>query len=72
MNFYSLIQPFTNSTIKQSGMIKIGIDIMGGDFAPLETTLGAIAAVKELPPQEVHIVLIGDEKKYSLYLKITE
>ena len=44
-------------------MIKIGIDIMGGDFAPLETTLGAIAAVKELPPQEVHLVLIGDETK---------
>ncbi len=43
-------------------MIRIGVDIMGGDYAPLETTLGAIAALNDLSPQEVHLVLIGDEK----------
>jgi glycerol-3-phosphate acyltransferase PlsX len=32
---------------------------MGGDYAPLETTLGAILAFKELP-SDVEIVLIGD------------
>jgi glycerol-3-phosphate acyltransferase PlsX len=46
-------------------MIRIGVDIMGGDYAPLETTLGAIAALKDLSPQEVHLVLIGDEKKIT-------
>jgi len=46
-------------------MIRIGVDIMGGDYAPLETTLGAIAALNDLSPQEVHLVLIGDEKKIT-------
>jgi glycerol-3-phosphate acyltransferase PlsX len=40
--------------------MRIGIDIMGGDFAPLETTLGAIQARRELGP-EFTLVLIGDE-----------
>jgi len=42
--------------------MKIGIDIMGGDFAPLETTLGAIQAQKELGPG-YQLVLIGNEKE---------
>ncbi|MEO8151292.1 MAG: phosphate acyltransferase PlsX [Bacteroidia bacterium] len=42
--------------------MRIGLDIMGGDFAPEETTLGAIAAQKELPA-DVRLVLIGDEAK---------
>jgi phosphate acyltransferase len=40
--------------------MRIGIDMMGGDFAPLETTLGAIQARKELDPSYT-IVLIGNE-----------
>jgi glycerol-3-phosphate acyltransferase PlsX len=40
--------------------MKIGIDIMGGDFAPLETTLGAIQARKELPAG-IDLVLLGDK-----------
>ena len=40
--------------------MRIGIDIMGGDFAPLETTLGAILAKRELGP-EYTLVLVGDE-----------
>ncbi len=40
--------------------MKIGIDIMGGDYAPEATTLGAIQAHKELP-ENVRLVLIGDE-----------
>ena len=39
--------------------MNIGIDIMGGDFAPRETTLGAIEALGELPPSDT-LVLIGD------------
>ena len=41
--------------------MKIGIDIMGGDFAPQNTTEGAILAQKELP--NVELVLIGDESQ---------
>jgi len=40
--------------------MKIGLDIMGGDFAPDTTVAGALLAQKELPP-EVQIVLIGKE-----------
>ena len=42
--------------------MRIGIDIMGGDFAPEATIVGSIAAQKETPP-EVEIVLLGQEKK---------
>jgi glycerol-3-phosphate acyltransferase PlsX len=42
--------------------MKIGIDIMGGDFAPLETTLGAIQAQKELG-SGYQLVLIGNENE---------
>lgn len=40
--------------------MKIGIDIMGGDFAPDATISGAVLAYKELP-ESVKLVLIGDE-----------
>ena len=40
--------------------MKIGIDMMGGDFAPLETTLGALHARRELDPN-YSLVLIGNE-----------
>jgi glycerol-3-phosphate acyltransferase PlsX len=39
--------------------MKIGLDIMGGDYAPKANVLGAIAAHKLLSPNE-HLVLIGD------------
>ena len=42
-------------------MRKIGIDIMGGDNAPIATTLGAIKASKSLP-KDMSLVLIGDQK----------
>ena len=41
--------------------MRIGIDIMGGDFAPKTTTEGAVLAQKELTG--VELVLIGDETK---------
>ena len=40
--------------------MKIGLDIMGGDFAPKATVLGAIAACKALPEGQ-KLVLIGDK-----------
>jgi glycerol-3-phosphate acyltransferase PlsX len=40
--------------------MRIGFDIMGGDFAPLEAIKGAILAQKELT-SDIRIVLFGDE-----------
>ena len=42
-------------------MMKIGLDVMGGDFAPEITTLGAIAAFEHLR-KDARLVLIGDTK----------
>jgi len=39
--------------------MKIGIDVLGGDFAPGANIAGAVLAAKELP-QDAQIVLIGD------------
>lgn len=41
--------------------MKIGIDIMGGDFAPQATIGGAVSASKELP-EDVRLCLFGDER----------
>jgi glycerol-3-phosphate acyltransferase PlsX len=48
--------------------MKIGIDIMGGDFAPEQTTLGAIEAWRELP-SSTKLVLIGDMGAIQALLK---
>lgn len=48
--------------------MKIGIDIMGGDFAPKATVLGAILAFKELP-SDCKLVLIGDQNAALEILK---
>ncbi len=42
--------------------MKIGIDIMGGDYAPDATVSGAILAYNELP-KTVRLVLIGDSEQ---------
>ena len=46
----------------------IGIDIMGGDFAPMETTLGAIEALEELPAN-IKLLLIGDKERITEIIK---
>ena len=48
--------------------MKIGIDIMGGDFAPDATIAGAILAYNELP-KDVRLVLIGDKDQILSALK---
>lgn len=48
--------------------MRIGIDIMGGDFAPEASVLGAILAHKELSENE-RLVLIGDQVKIREILK---
>ncbi|MXV51068.1 phosphate acyltransferase PlsX [Pedobacter sp. HMF7647] len=42
--------------------MKIGLDIMGGDYAPKATVLGAISAYKALP-EDQKIILIGDKEQ---------
>ena len=49
-------------------MLRLGIDIMGGDYAPRETTLGAIAARHELP-KDVKLVLLGNKDAMLPYFK---
>lgn len=44
--------------------MKIGIDILGGDFAPEANISGAILAQKELP-NDVRLVLLGDRDHIS-------
>lgn len=46
--------------------MKLAIDAMGGDNAPKEIVLGAMKAVEEY--NDVHIVLVGDEKKIREHL----
>ena len=41
--------------------MKLGLDVMGGDFAPDATIKGAILTLKEIPESD-RIVLIGDEE----------
>ncbi len=47
--------------------MKIGLDIMGGDFAPENCLAGAVDALNALPA-DVRIVLIGDTEKAKAYL----
>jgi glycerol-3-phosphate acyltransferase PlsX len=47
--------------------MRIGIDIMGGDFAPKATLEGSILAQKELDPTD-RIVLIGDGELITNFL----
>ena len=48
-------------------MIKIGLDMMGGDFAPLEAVKGVAAFIAE-NKLAVQLILIGDEEKIKLHL----
>jgi glycerol-3-phosphate acyltransferase PlsX len=50
-------------------MMKIGIDMMGGDFAPLEAVKGA-ASYLATNPGSVQLVLIGDEEQIRPFLTI--
>jgi glycerol-3-phosphate acyltransferase PlsX len=43
--------------------MKIGIDTMGGDYAPLEALKGIQDYFSEQTTNPVHVVLIGDEEK---------
>ena len=48
--------------------MKIGVDIMGGDFAPAATVAGSILAQKKLPTG-CKIVMLGDQEVINAELK---
>jgi phosphate acyltransferase len=48
-------------------MIRIGLDMMGGDYAPLEAVKGVEAFFAD-KQDDVHLVLIGDEEKIKTIL----
>lgn len=48
--------------------MRIGIDMMGGDYAPLQTTLGVLQAYSELPV-DCKLVLIGNKNEILSILK---
>lgn len=48
--------------------MKIGLDVMGGDYAPASNIDGALLALKELNPDD-KIVLIGDSERVYSYLE---
>ncbi len=48
--------------------MKIGIDIMGGDYAPRKTIHGAVLALNELP-KETTVVLVGKKSEILAELK---
>ncbi len=48
--------------------MRIGLDVLGGDFAPKATLQGAILAQKVLPEYD-RIVLIGDQEVILAFLK---
>ncbi|MDE5707352.1 MAG: phosphate--acyl-ACP acyltransferase, partial [Alistipes sp.] len=49
-------------------MLKIGMDAMGGDFAPEAAVKGAVMAVDAIGP-ESRIVLFGDEERIRTVLR---
>ncbi len=51
-------------------MIRIGVDAMGGDFAPKEQVEGVMLAIKKIP--DIAINLYGDEVEIRKYLTNTE
>jgi len=51
-------------------MIRIGLDMMGGDYAPLEAVKGVDAFYKE-GKENVHLVLIGHESEIRKHLSDT-
>ena len=48
-------------------MIKIGLDAMGGDFAPEQTVLGAYAAVEKF--EDIEVILYGVESEIKKIMK---
>ena len=66
MNFGFRIFAFKNEP--SIVCMNIALDMMGGDFAPLEAVKGAVAFLTENPSTDIHITLIGDESRINEHL----
>ncbi|MBA3829178.1 MAG: phosphate acyltransferase PlsX [Taibaiella sp.] len=52
--------------------MKIGLDIMGGDYAPAEAIKGVQQFFEQVPDPSVHLLLIGDTEAAAPYLSLLE
>lgn len=52
--------------------MKIGLDMMGGDFAPAEAIRGARLFLEQMPDEKVHLLLIGDPDAAAAYLPLLD
>ena len=52
--------------------MKIGLDIMGGDYAPAEAVKGVQQFFEQMPDSPVHLLLIGDAIAAAPYLSLLE
>lgn len=51
-------------------MLRIAIDVMGGDYAPKAPIAGVMNALKEFP--EIHFILVGNEREITKYIQAGE
>lgn len=52
--------------------MKIGLDIMGGDYAPAEAIKGVKLFFDEMPDSSVHVLLIGIASEAAPYLSLLD
>jgi len=52
--------------------MKIGLDIMGGDYAPEEAIKGVQLYFQQVPDSSVHLLLIGDAQAAAPYLSLID
>jgi glycerol-3-phosphate acyltransferase PlsX len=52
--------------------MKIGLDIMGGDYAPAEAIKGVQLFLEQVTDAQVHLVLIGDADAAAPYLSLLD
>ena len=52
--------------------MKIGLDIMGGDYAPAEPIKGVQSFFEQVPDSSVHLFLIGDATAAAPYLSLLD
>jgi len=52
--------------------MKIGLDIMGGDFAPAEAIKGVRLFFEQAPDSKVHLLLIGNAETCAPYLSLID
>ncbi len=52
--------------------MKIGLDIMGGDFAPAEAIKGIQSFLEQVPDSPVHLMLVGNRDVAAPYMHLIE